>query len=125
MIVSASWGSTSLSFLVDGTMNDVDSGLGGLHLRRDSLGSCSRSACLNGGRTSELEDKVMAAGQHEMEVPLLKFPDPHIGPLRYGDTSHALSDGLDPPKIRGNGGLRHHRTTGRGYGRGCTSLPHE
>jgi len=34
----------SLSFLVDGTMNDVDSGLGGLHLRRDGLawlGSCS------------------------------------------------------------------------------------
>ena len=62
----------------------------------------------------------MAAGQHNGGT-TFKNPDP-IGPFRYGDTSHALSDGLDPPKIRGNGGLRHHRTTGRGYGRGCTSL---
>ena len=28
----------------------------------------------------------MAAGQHEMEVPLLKFPDPHIGPLFATET---------------------------------------
>ena len=79
---------------------------------------------LNGGRTSKLEDKRWQR-DNTMEAPLLKILIP-IGPFCYGDTSHALNDGLDPPKIREmNGGLRHHRTTGQGYGRGCTSLPHD
>lgn len=34
-----------------------------------------------------------------------------IGPFRYGEISHALSDGLDPPRI------------GRGHGRGCRCYP--
>ena len=52
----------------------------------------------------------MAAGHHNGSA-TFKNPDPQ-GPFLYGDTSRALSDGLPPPKIRGNGGLRHHRTTG-------------
>jgi hypothetical protein len=46
----------------------------------------------------QLEDKRWQR-DNTMEAPLLKILIP-IGPFRYGDTSHALSDGLDPPKIR-------------------------
>ena len=56
---------------------------------------------------------VCSGTTQTMEAQLLKILIP-IGPFHYGDTSHALSDGFDPPMIRGNGGLRHHRTTGRG-----------
>ena len=45
----------------------------------------------------QLEDKRWQR-DNTMEAPLLKILIP-IGPFRYGDTSHALSDGLDPPKI--------------------------